>query len=297
MTVCDRTEDFDILVLATGSRARKITVPGSNLGNIHYLRTIADAARLGSALVGAHSVVVIGGGFIGLEFASVARTLGATVTVVEAASRLCGRALSLAMSDWLLALHRDNGVSIKLSKGIARFEGHGAVTTVHLDDGTIEADVVVVGIGSEPNDQLAMNAGLEVSASIIVGSDLKTKANNVFAIGDCARFPAFPWLQPIRLESVQNAVDQAKHLAASICGAAAVYRKVPWFWTEQFGHKIRMAGLSQYGLRTEIVPGDACGRFNVRHYLDNRLIAIDSVNDAKAHVAARKELASVYCSG
>jgi 3-phenylpropionate/trans-cinnamate dioxygenase ferredoxin reductase subunit len=221
--------------------------------------------------------------------------MGKDVVVVEAASRLCGRAVAPTMSDWLLALHRRHDVDVKLSTAVKGLEGHGAACTVHLDDRSLKAELVVVGIGSTANDDLAKQAGLDVSAGIMVGPDLMTSAQDVYAIGDCARFPAYPWSETIRLESVQNAVDQAKYLAAKFTGATGDYRKVPWFWTEQFGQKVQMAGLSHHGRRCEVVPADVAGRFNVNHYLDERLVAVDSVNDTKSHVAARKELTPLYC--
>lgn len=283
---------YDRLVLATGASPRRLACEGAKLANVLCLRSLDDAAAIRDALPVASQVAVIGGGFIGLEFAAVASKLGKRVTVIEAGDRLMARGLSSWMSDWFLALHRRHGVDVRLRTGVAGIEaGTGRTAAVRLHDGTaVPADLVVVGIGVAPNVALAVDAGLAVDDGILVDAMLTTSDPAVFAIGDCARFPTPHTERPVRLESVQNAVDQAKFLAAAFSGHSGRYRAVPWFWTEQFEAKLQMAGLCT-GHDQMRLSGDPLGSFSVEYFRDGQLVAVDSVNDARSHLAARRRLA------
>jgi len=263
--------EYDKLVLATGARVRKLPREG-----VFYLRTRDDASELKQRLNAAESVAVIGGGFIGLEVASAARALGKSVTVFELQERLMARCVSPLISEFYRRVHSGNGVKIEL--------GAPAVAP--------DADVVVAGIGVLPNSELALDAGLPVANGIIVDEYLRTGDENIFAIGDCASHPnAFAGTRT-RLESVQNAVDQAKCVAANIAGRAEPYHAVPWFWTDQFDIKLQMAGFSG-GADREAVRGDPESRkFSVFYFRAGRLIAADSINRPGDHIVARKLLAA-----
>ncbi len=279
------------LVLATGTRPRILPSLPDTLTNVVYLRAVADIDRLRPLLTGPRRVAVVGGGFIGLEFAAAARKLGHEVTVIEAGPRLMGRAVSSAMSDWFLRLHQSHGVDVRLSTGLEHvIEENGAVKALGLSDGSrIDADLVVAGVGAIPNEELADAAGIRCDNGISVAPDLQTSENGIFAIGDCCSF-LLPDGRRIRLECVQNAVDQARHLAAVLTGNdTAPYTAVPWFWTHQFGAKLQIAGLLPAPCAKVTCPTDA-DRFSLDHHKGDQLICRESFNDPKAHVAARKAM-------
>jgi len=283
---------YDFVVLATGARNRPLPVPGAELGNILYLRTIHDTDALKEKLDAAHAVVVVGGGFIGLEFAAVARILGKDVSVVEMMPRLMARAVPAPVSTFFEELHRGHGVSLKLGDGVRAIIGdNGLARRVETSSGQLlDGDLVVVGAGVMPNDDLAKAAGLAVRDGVMVDLNLRTSDPQVFAVGDCARFPLPAGGEPIRLESVQNATDQARHVARVIVGRADHYDAVPWFWSDQYDVKLQIAGLSQ-GADQMVTRGDqAAQRFSVFAFKEGRLIAVDSINSAGDHMAARKLL-------
>jgi len=262
---------YEKLVLATGARVRKL--PGSG---IFYLRTRDDAIELKQRLEDAAEVAVIGGGFIGLEVASAASALGKSVTVFELQDRLMPRCVSPVISEFYGRLHSSHGVRIVL--------GGAAVPP--------RADLTIAGIGVLPNLELARDAGLPVANGISVDDRLRTADLDIFAIGDSAEHPNLFAGSRVRLESVQNAVDQAKIAAANIVGRDEPYRAVPWFWTDQFDVKLQMAGLSG-GADREAIRGSLEGRkFSVFYFRGAQLIAVDSINRPGDHLIARKLLAS-----
>lgn len=284
------------LVLATGSTPRSLPLPGGNAAGVHALRSRDDAdaisARLALCAERQLQVVVIGGGFIGLEVAATARKKGLEVTVLEAAPRLLGRVLAPALSDWYAALHRSHGVKLVFDARIAALEtgADGAVSGVRLADGSLlPAGLVVVGIGVNANDGLAQAAGLECERGIVVDACCRSSDPTIVAAGDCtARRLADGSL--IRLESVQNATEQGKSAAAALLGQERPFTATPWFWSDQYDKKLQMAGLSG-GADQWAVRGDMAGAsFSVYHFRANQLIAVDSVNAAKDHLQARKLL-------
>jgi 3-phenylpropionate/trans-cinnamate dioxygenase ferredoxin reductase subunit len=283
---------YDQLVLATGATPRRLPVPGGELEGVDPLRTAEDAARLERRLRATARLVVVGGGFVGLEVAATARARGIGVHVVEAQDRLLARALSAPMSDHLLGVHESAGVDVWRGTAIERFvdDGSGAVAGVVLADGrTIEADTVVVGIGVVPNVGLAETAGLAVDDGIVVDRSLRTADPAIWAIGDCARFPRADGTL-VRIESVQNATDQARAAAASIVGGATAYDVVPWFWSVQHEQRLQIAGLSTGHDRAVLRAAD--GGLSVFCFRGEQLLAVESIGRPRDHLAARKLLAA-----
>jgi len=283
------------LVLATGSAPRSLPLPGMNAANVLPLRSREDASRIAAGL--AHCLeqglplVVIGGGFIGLEVAATARKKGLAVTVLEAAPRLLGRVLPPVLSDWYAALHRGHGVNVVLDARIAAVETKdGQATAIQMTDGTrVPCGLVVLGVGVSANDALAREAGLATDRGIVVDANARTADPLIVAAGDCtARRLADGSL--LRLESVQNATEQAKSAAAALLGQDRPFTATPWFWSDQYDKKLQMAGLSG-GADAWAVRGDLAGpSFSVYHFRARQLIAVDSINAAKDHLQARKLL-------
>ncbi|WP_336159483.1 NAD(P)/FAD-dependent oxidoreductase [Amycolatopsis sp. VC5-11] len=278
------------LVLATGCRARETTVPGSGLAGIRVLRVPDDARAVRDALAAARDVVVVGGGFIGLEAAAAARRRGCAVTVVESLPRVMQRVVSAGISGHFRALHEAQGVHVRTGTTVRAFRGDTRVRQVELADGTrIPADLVVLGIGVEPEAGLARECGLAVGDGVEVDGALRTSDPLISAVGDCASFPAGDGRRR-RLESVQNAADQARVLAARLAGRTVPFDAVPWFWTEQFSAKLQIAGLLP-DRETETVRLAGDDAFSVLHFHRGRLVAVESVNRPVDHVAARRLLA------
>ena len=285
---------YEHLVLATGARARMPAVPGVNLQGVLALRTRADAEALLAGLQEARRVVVVGAGFIGLEVAVMARQLGLEVRVIEFADRVLKRAVSAPTADYLAQAQATRGMQFSLRTGVAAFTGSdGRVEAVLTTGGeSVPADLVVVGVGVEPNVELARASGLQVQDGIVVDRHLVTSDPFISAIGDCARYPAGYCDAPVRLESVQNAVDQARCVAARIVGKAEPYAKVPWFWSDQGENRLQIAGLAEAG-DSAVLRGDpAAGKFSVFRFRDGRLSAVESINSVADHMAARKLLAA-----
>jgi 3-phenylpropionate/trans-cinnamate dioxygenase ferredoxin reductase subunit len=290
----DETLGYDCLVLATGARVRPLPVPGTELAGVVYLRTLADSAALKPLLAAARNVVVIGGGFIGLECASVSATLGRRTVVLEAADRLMGRVVSPVLSAYYHDLHRSRDVDVRLGAAVTELHGvDGHVTKVRSADGSdLPADLVIIGIGIVPNDDLAAAAGLPCDRGIVVDAMLRTVDPNIYAIGDCAAFP-HPMAQVlVRLESVQNAVDQGKTVADAILGEAKPYTAVPWFWSDQYDAHLQIAGLCHPYDATVTIGDLAAGSFSLLYFRSEALVGIDSVNRPADHVAARKLFAA-----
>ncbi|TQE29221.1 pyridine nucleotide-disulfide oxidoreductase [Streptomyces ipomoeae] len=281
------------LVLATGTRPRPLPVPGADLDGVLPLRTVEDAERLRSRMRAARDVVVVGAGFIGLEVAAACRAAGLRPVVVDIAERAMGRAVSAATSEFFAERHRALGTRLILGGGVSELLGRdGRVTAVRTSDGaTLPADLVVVGVGVLPNTALAEAAGLDTGDGIVVDARLATSDPDISAIGDCAAFPDPRTGRRIRLESVQNAADQARCLAARLTGIPRPYTAPPWFWSYQGPLKLQIAGLST-GHDLAVVRGAVeDGRFSVFCYRDRELIAVESVNRAADHMTARKLLA------
>jgi 3-phenylpropionate/trans-cinnamate dioxygenase ferredoxin reductase subunit len=296
----ERTQElsYGTLVLATGTRARDLTVPGAGLTGVFSLRSIDDVHRLRPALDAASRIVIVGGGYIGLEVAAVMRQEGRDVMVLEAESRVLKRVTGPDVSAFFETLHRDRGVDIRLGARLAAVTGNGAVSGVRLADGTvIAADVVLLAIGSQANDDLGRSAGLPCRDGILVDELARTPAPGVYAIGDCTRFPSGRFGRQLRLESVQNAIDQAKTAALAILGTPRPYDPVPWFWSDQYEIKLQMAGLSDGYDSSEVVGEPATPRFSVEYRANGSLIAVDAVNDARAHMMARRRIAEECASG
>lgn len=284
---------FDRLALAPGARPRVPAIEGIDLEGVFYLRNAADARKLRSALHQAATVVVVGGGFIGLEIAATARLLGKTVTILEAADRLMGRIVAPEISRHFLNLHRGWGSDVRLETPVGKLLGeNGRVIAVETAAGdVIEAEIAVIGIGVVPNIELAAEAGLKVGNGILVDDFLLSSAPNIVAIGDCVSFHHWKLDRQVRLESVQNAVDQAKTAAATVLGAREPYRAVPWFWSDQGEVKLQMVGLSMDATTSVLRGKPNDDAFSVFHYKDDRLVAIDSVNRAADHMVGRRMLA------
>lgn len=295
LTAGGRVIRFERLALTTGSRPRRLTVPGADLFGVCYLRSIDDAGRLRELLNAAHSVVVIGGGFIGLEAAAAARRRGLHVTVVESSGRLLKRVVAPPISEFYRQAHLKRGVRFRMGCGVTAVHGDddGNVTTVELSDGTrLAADVVIVGIGVEPRIELARQLGLDCARGIIVDAQARTSNPSIVAAGDCTvqPHPRHPETL-IGLESVQNAVDQAKVAAATILGVSRPPAVVPWFWSDQSDLKLQIAGLST-DYDEFVVRGDpATESFSVLYYRQSRLIAVDAVNQPHDFMAVKRALA------
>jgi len=276
------------LILALGARNRTLPVLGAE--NAVYLRSLDEAVTLKQRLAEArHGVVVIGGGFIGLEVAAAARAAGKPVTVIEAAPRLMARAVSPVLSNFFLDVHRAQGAEILLNTSVTEVHPDAVI----LSDGRpVGADLIVAGIGVVPYVELAREAGLEVNDGIMVDEFLRTVDPDIFAIGDCADHPNAFAGGRARLESVQNAVDQAKCVARVITGNAAPYRDVPWFWTDQYEIRFQMAGLSGSHDHSVIRGSIPDRKFSAFYFKQGQLLAVDSVNRFGDHITARKMLAA-----
>jgi 3-phenylpropionate/trans-cinnamate dioxygenase ferredoxin reductase subunit len=284
---------YDHLVLALGSQPRTLPVPGADLAGVLPLQTLQDADRLRAALKDAANAVVIGAGFIGLEFAASARALGVPVQVVDIAERPMARVLSAECGAVFAQEHQAQGTALLWQTGVHHLEGEaGRVTAVVTSDGRrLPADVVLVGIGAAPRTALAAQAGLEVENGVVVDADLLTADPTISAIGDIAAFPQPGTGKRIRLESVQNATDQARAVAARLTGKPAPYAAVPWFWSDQGALKLQIAGL-RAGTEDHVVLGDPATRsFSVLCIADGVLRAVETVNRPGEHMLARKLLA------
>jgi 3-phenylpropionate/trans-cinnamate dioxygenase ferredoxin reductase subunit len=284
--------DFGHLVLATGARNRLLDIPNANLPNVRYLRILDDSEDLRARLKSAKRVVVIGAGFIGLEFAATARIKGLEVDVLELASRVMARAVTAEVSDYFQKRHTEAGVRIHLGVMATSIEADGdKITGVSLSDGRhIPADLVVVGVGVLPNVELAAEAGLPTASGIIVNDRLLTADPAISAIGDCALFESPRFGGSLRLESVQNATDHARCVAARLTGDDKPYDGQPWFWSDQADDKLQIAGLTT-GYDQVVMRGDPAQKaFSAFCYRAGKLVGIESVNRAGDHMFGRRFL-------
>lgn len=278
---------YQRLLLATGARPRLL--PGPNLDGVLVMRSLADADRLAQAVRPGLRLLVIGGGYIGLEAAASAVKLGLQVTLVEAAPRILGRVAAVETSDYFRELHRAHGVDLREGVGLAHLtEAAGRVTGAVLTDGShLQADMVVVGIGVLPNTELAQAAGLACDNGISVDACCRSSDPAIFAAGDCA---SFPWRgQRIRLESVGNAIDQAEVAAANMLGESREYQAKPWFWSDQFDVKLQIAGLCGRHDRVVTRAGAGTGRSHW-YFHGDRLEAVDAMNDPRVFMVAKRVL-------
>lgn len=284
---------YSSVVLATGTRARRLAHLPDGLSNVAVLRTAADAQRLRTLIGSAKHLTVLGGGFIGLEIAATARAAGKSVTVLEAAPRLLMRSVSPELAEHVFQTHSANGIDLRLGVAAGGFEIEGDRLAALTVDGQREpVDLMVLGIGAVPEHTLASEAGLACDNGIKVDHGMRTSDPHVLAIGDCASFDEHTSGRHLRLESVQNANDQARTALATLLGRDEPYRALPWFWSEQGGLRLQMAGLMPHDGVRHIRPGAAPASFSVLHYVADRLVCVESVNAPMDHMAARKLLES-----
>lgn len=285
-------QPYGRLVLATGARPRLLPGLSPELSNVAVLRDAADAARLREAMSRARALTVVGGGFIGLEAAATARELGLEVTVLESAPRLLMRAVSAEIAEHVRAVHEAAGIRIRteVRTGAPRIEGD-RVASIDVDGVAEPVDLLLLGIGAVPRTELAEAAGLACDDGIVVDPAMRTSDPLVLAIGDCTRYPCTRHGCAMRLESVQNANDQAAAAAATLAGRPAdTYSALPWFWSDQGTLRLQMTGLMPARGERYRRPGAAAGSFSVLHYVDGRFVCIESVNIPADHIVGRKLL-------
>ena len=284
---------YDTLILALGSRARTLAADGTDLERVHYLRTIDDVEAIRTELDVGRRLVIIGGGYIGLEVAAVARKLGLDVTVVEMADRVMSRVVSPEISDFFQIEHANQGVKLRLSCRVKALVGKRRVRSVVLEDGEeLRADLVVIGAGILPNTEIAQQAGLAVDDGIVVDDRCRTSDTDIYAIGDCTTHPNDIYGRRLRLESVHNALEQAKTAARNICGKETHYCDVPWFWSDQYDLKLQIAGLSD-GYDEIVIRGNPVTRSFACLYLkQGRLIAVDAVNAPRDYMQSKSLIAA-----
>ncbi len=280
------------LALATGARVRKLSLPGHELNGVFYLRDLNDVNRIRGFIGPGKSAVIVGGGYIGLETAASLRKLGMQVTVLEALPRVLQRVTAPEVSAFYSRVHAEEGVRIITEVAVDSLEGSGTVAAVKLADGTqLPADIVVIGVGVQPETALAEAAGLAVDNGIVVDEFARTSDPDIVAAGDCTNHYNRLYNRRLRLESVQNATDQAKTAASTLCGKLEAYDTLPWFWSDQYDLKLQIAGLSQGFDRVVLRGESATGRsFAAFYFHGERLLAVDAVNRPKEFMAVRRAL-------
>jgi 3-phenylpropionate/trans-cinnamate dioxygenase ferredoxin reductase component len=283
---------YDALAICTGTAARRLPSPGVDLPGVFYLRTLADADRIKAAVRPGATAVIIGGGYIGLEVAASLRKLGCAVTVVEALERVMNRVVAPPVSAFFAAEHARRGVEIVTGAAVAALEGERRVErVVCIHDRAFAADLVVIGIGAVQNDELARDAGLEVENGVVVDAFGRTSDPAIFAAGDVTNHPNELFARRLRLESVHNAMEQAKAVARAIAGQPQAYTDVPWFWSDQYDLKLQIAGVGDPDDEL-ILRGDPATRaFSCLHLRQDRLVAIDCINRGGDFLAAKKVIA------
>ncbi|MCZ0962879.1 NAD(P)/FAD-dependent oxidoreductase [Paracoccus benzoatiresistens] len=279
---------YDVLALTTGASARRLPAAmGGELPGVHVIRNLADVDALAPQMQPGRRLIVIGGGYIGLEAAAVARKLDLIVTLIEAAPRILGRVAAPETADMIRALHLAHGVEILEGTGISRISGSDHATGVALTEGReLPADLIVTGIGVLPETTLAQTAGLSLDNGIATDALGRTSDPAIWAAGDCA---SFPWQdERLRLESVGNAIDMAEAVADNILGADKAYQPKPWFWSDQFDAKLQIAGLGTGHDRIVTRPGNGQHGGSVWYFRGDRLIAVDALNDARAYMIGKR---------
>ena len=292
ITESDQVFDYDKLVITTGSRARKLNLPGCQLGGIFYLRSLNDVDLIRASMGSAKKLCVIGGGYVGLEVAAVARKAGLNVTVIETQERILQRVTTPEMSDYYHQLHTERGVNIMLNQAVTGFEGengdHGSVSKVLCGDLAVEADIVVIGVGILPNIEIAEEAGLKCDNGIVVDDHGQTSNPDIYAAGDCANHPNHLLNRRLRLESVPNAIEQARVACINLLGGDVEYASIPWFWSDQYELKLQMVGFSSDG-EESVVRGDkSTNKFAVFYLKEGRVVAVDAVNSSKAFMLGKR---------
>jgi 3-phenylpropionate/trans-cinnamate dioxygenase ferredoxin reductase subunit len=287
---------YDTLLLATGSHPRQITAPGANLAGVHYLRNIADVDGIRVELAPERRMVIVGGGYIGLEVAATARELGLEVTVLEMADRVMNRVTCCEVSSFYANEHTRHGVRIVCNARVQAFVGGGSperVRAVVCEDGSeYPADIVLVGVGVVPTDDLAQAAGLECSNGIVVDQHCRTSDPHIFAAGDCTSHPNIHYGRRMRLESVDNAFEQATTAALNMLGTPTPHDKVPWFWSDQYDLKMIIVGLCTGHDQVVLRGAPASRSFSACYLYRGELVAVDTVNNPKDQMAARKLVAA-----
>ena len=284
----DETVTYDKLLVATGGRPRKLEVDGHTLKGIHYLRNIDDVDAIKTQMRTSQNLVIVGGGYIGLEVASVAIKRGLTVSVLEMESRILERVTTEEMSAFYHQLHTDEGVNILTSTQAKAFKGSETVESVVCGDHEIPADLVIVGIGILPNTEMAEAAGLETNNGLVVDEHCRTSNEHIFAAGDCTNHPNPILNRRLRLESVPNAMEQGRVAASNMLGGSKSYASMPWFWSDQYEHKLQMVGFSKDSDQS-VVRGDMESKsFTVFYLKDGSIIAADSVNNPKEFMASKQ---------
>lgn len=287
-TDAGETIAYDKLLLATGARPRELTIPGHDLRGIHYLRSIDDVDAIRADMEPGKRLVIVGGGYVGLEVAAVAVEHGLEVHVLEMEQRILQRVTTERMSAFYHNLHESRGVHIHTRAAVTAFKGSGHVEGVLCDDVEFPADMVIVGIGVIPNTELARDAGIECDNGIVVDDHCRTSAADVFAAGDCTNHPNPLLGRRLRLESVPNAMEQARVAAANMCGHDKNYASIPWFWSDQYELKLQMVGFSADG-DTEVVRGEeASNEFAVFYLKDGAVVAVDAVNSPREFMICKQ---------
>ena len=282
------TVTYDKLLIATGGRPRKLEVDGHTLKGIHYLRNIDDVDAIKTQMSISQNLVIVGGGYIGLEVASVAIKKGLTVSVLEMESRILERVTTEEMSAFYHQLHTDEGVNILTSTQAKAFKGSETVESVVCGDHEIPADLVIVGIGILPNTEMAEAAGLKTNNGLVVDEHCRTSNEHIFAAGDCTNHPNPILNRRLRLESVPNAMEQGRVAASNMLGGSKSYASMPWFWSDQYEHKLQMVGFSKDSDQS-IIRGDMASKsFTVFYLKDDSIIAADSVNNPKEFMASKQ---------
>jgi 3-phenylpropionate/trans-cinnamate dioxygenase ferredoxin reductase subunit len=281
---------YDKLLLTTGARVRKLRCPGANLPGIFYLKSIADVDALQAEFLPGRRIAIVGAGYIGLEVAAVGAKRGLQVTVFEAMHRVMARAVSPAISEFFMAEHVKAGVDIRLNTGVEGFEGKATVERIIAGGKSYDVDLVLVGIGVIANDELARDAGLAATDGIVVDRNAMTSDPAIFAAGDCTRHYGREGIE-LRLECVQNAIDQAKHAALAMTGKPKDYSEVPWFWSDQYDLKLQIAGLARPS-DVLVKRGDAAGRkFSIFHLRGGVVAAVEAVNAPQDYMIGKKLIA------
>lgn len=283
------TLSYDKLLIATGSRPRILNIEGSDLEGLHYLRTVDDVDGIRTAMEAAKNVCIVGGGYIGLEVAAVAKKAGHNVTVLEMEDRILQRVTTPEMSEFYHALHTGRGVDIRVNTMVSGFAGeNGRVTSVLCGDESIPADLVIVGIGIIPNVELAEAAGLTCDNGIVVNDHCQTSDPDIYAAGDCTNHPNPILDRRLRLESVPNAMEQARTACSNMLGGDKTYAAVPWFWSDQYELKLQMVGFSADGDQSVLRGDKTSNEFAVFYLKDGNVVAVDAVNSPKEFMVAKQ---------
>jgi 3-phenylpropionate/trans-cinnamate dioxygenase ferredoxin reductase subunit len=283
--------NYDKLLLCVGSRPRMLESPGHDLAGIHCLRTIADVEAIRADLAAARRLVVVGAGYVGLEAAASARHLGIDVTVLEMADRPLNRVVAPLLSDFYLRRHEREGVRIHCGASVTAFEGDGRVRAVVCGDEAYPADLVIVGVGILPDVSLAAAAGIRCENGVWVDEQCQTSDPNIWAAGDCTNHPSVRYGRRVRLESVDNAVEQGRVSAVNMSGGQARHEHVPWFWSDQYDIKLQIAGLSQ-GYDQAVLRGNPeSGSFALYYLAQGELLAVDAVNSPRDFMAGKRWIA------